>query len=198
MSERADLIYDIYTNQEPIKNFRPFSDLRKEQDERLRVRDYHSQVVLELYLLLEVIDLSPETFTSRALIECFFLNSLVSQRKAELCLISFQLSTSQIGIKMTDEEALFAGQFIMSDTLLYLRKLVPTDQLPRYEVGRALVTRHSSNYQKAVRCHEVIVALSEILGSRCFTMDGDMKTLWVVVKRLALCNQNLNRLIVVK
>jgi len=72
-------IHDIYSEPNFIKTIVPFSDLRSTMNHLLRNRDYHSQCTLgirfahlEFYLILETLDLSKDSFTTRPLIKEMF------------------------------------------------------------------------------------------------------------------------------
>jgi hypothetical protein len=65
-------IHDIYSEPNFIKTIVPFSELRSTMNHLLRNRDYHSQCTLEFYLILETLDLSKDSFTTRPLIKAMF------------------------------------------------------------------------------------------------------------------------------
>jgi len=78
-------IHDIYSEPNFIKTIVPFSELRSTMNHLLRNRDYHSQCTLgirfahlEFYLILETLDLSKDSFTTRPLIKAMFNCKLTS------------------------------------------------------------------------------------------------------------------------
>jgi hypothetical protein len=145
--------------------------------------------------MLEAIDLMKDHFTSRPLIERFFYIALVSQRQAEYALIAHQLSTQQIGINYTDHEKIYAAHFILFSTYQHIRLKVPTNELPPVTIPKKLITRNCTGINIAKRFQAVIQAMTLILHCQIF-QTCDITLLEDVTKRLGLCNQNLNLLIV--
>jgi hypothetical protein len=91
-----NLIHDIFTEPNSIKTIIPFSDLRKTMDTLIRDRDYHSQCVLEFYLILETIKLTSQDFVTARLIQEMFNCAIINQRTSEFAIICSQFDQGYV------------------------------------------------------------------------------------------------------
>jgi len=185
-----ELIHDIYTEPNFIKTIVPFSDLRKSMDNLLRSRDYHSQCTLEFYLILETLDLSKDSFTTRPLIKEMFNCALLNQRTSEYAIICSQFDLGLIGIQMASTEKIYQLYIILHSTLNYVCKIYD----PALPDEPVTFSRSSAPYVLANACQSKIEKLFHMLSDPTIPKKADKDGLNA---RLSLCNQNLNKMYVI-
>jgi hypothetical protein len=184
-----ELIYDIFSEPNAIKTYVPFSDLRQTMDTLIRTRDYHSQCVLEFYLILETIKLTSQDFVTMPLVKEMFNCAILNQRTAEFAIICSQFDQGLIGIKMDSTENLFQLCFILHSTASYLSKtdlVITTPPLT--------LTRSSPKHKLALGSQAQIENIFAMLSDKKLVHDPDNEQL---ISRLCLCNQNLNKMFII-
>ena len=82
-----EMISDIYISPNFIKDHKPFAQLKNEHDQLIRTRDYHSQTVLEFFLIIDAVDLMHEEWISKPHLTEFFHCALINQRMSEYAII---------------------------------------------------------------------------------------------------------------
>ena len=189
MGEHFDMIKDIYLSPNSLAVHAPFSQLKKINDQLLRERGYHSQVVLEFYLLLDAVDLMKEKWVSRSFLEDFLYHALISQRIAEYALVCHQFSVGLVGIKMDSKENLYMLGLCLYALWAHLNILNDAKNFPAL-----LVNRSQTKTEMARMCQQSIEKIFILLGTQKVKDCSDKKML---CGKLALCNQNLNGMLVV-
>lgn len=183
-----DLIKDIYLPDNFIKTVVPFTKFS--MDKLIRTRDYHSQCTLEIYLILQTLELSKDIFVTKPIIEELFDCALLNQRTTEYALICAQFETGLIGMKMDDPIKIYNFYVIISGTLNCMLKYSqhPQPQTP------ILCNRGTPSSQLAQECQKLVEKIFMILSDEDMNSRMDKK---IINPRLCLCNQNMNELYVI-
>jgi len=189
IDENFEMIKDIYLTPNPLTEHVPFKDLREINDKLMRERAYHSQIVMEFYLLVDAAQLMKEKWMSVPLLQDFLYCALINQRVTEYAIVCHHFDVGLAGIKMDSKENLF-----MLGLCLYALWKYLGDILDLSEGIGLLVARTDSKVAIAEICQKNIERIFKLLQNEKVKMWQDKKNL---CKRLALCNDNLNAMIVV-
>ena len=135
--ECFEMIKDIYIAPNSLIAHKPFEKLKRINDQLLREKAYHSQVVLEFYLLIDSVELMKEKWITTPFLQDFLHHALISQRTAEYAIICHQFSAGLIGIKMDSKEALFILGLCLFSTCKYLIEISETQTIPGMMVCRS-------------------------------------------------------------
>ena len=189
--EEVKLIQDIYTAPNPIKVHQPFMNLKKEHDNLMNQRDYHSQVSLEFFIMLDHLKTLKDKWHITPFVNELFYHSLLNQRTSEYAIICNQFSVGLVGIKMDDHAKLYGLYFILHSTYLFLCTHVDT---PAPFAGELICTRETSDRRLAQTCKSRIDLIFGLLNHPSITNSTEKES---ICKRLCLCNQNLNSMITI-
>lgn len=187
--EYFDMIKNIYLSPNCLNEHVPFMELKKIHDRLLRERAYHSQVVLEFYLLIDAASLMKEKWVSVPLLSEFLYSALTNQRITEYAIVCHQFDSGLIGIKLDSKENLFMLGLCLQSLWKYLNDIVEEKE----GLG-LLVSRTDSKSHLAELCQKNIERIFSLLQNEKIKLMTDKKNL---CKRLALCNDNLNNMLVV-
>lgn len=118
-----DEVADVYAVGEvPYHRWRSFADATRPwspagfHSDLLRKRDFHARNAYELAIILGI---TPD-YTCRSSIEYLRVCAVVELRVCEVELAAFQLTSRQIGLYLTDHEALYAAATFLHGAHLHL------------------------------------------------------------------------------
>lgn len=178
---------EIFTNAQPITS--SYTELKKENDMLISHRRYHAQCVKEFDTILTTLEMLPERVLISPYILMLFQQALFNQRMTEYALICHQFNVGVLGFKMESQKDLYGLYYVLDTTREFLQNLILSGcAKPERLDGKSMERDLASCSLKNVEA--IFLLLSDEGFQQCDDKVG-------VIKRLALCNQNLNKMIVI-
>jgi len=166
-----------------------YEELKYENDQLIKHRDYHYEVAKEFLAILNVLNETGETWVTLRMIEQLYYHAMLSLRVVEYGIICHQISVGMIGINISNHENLYQMYFILSKTAMYLAGEIKE----KYEES-VVLNRSSTINQLARKSQELIEKIFAILQHEEIQQAGPRIS--KIVGYLQMANKNLNLLLV--
>lgn len=152
-------------------------------------RRYHAQCTREFDTILTTLEMLPERVLIFPYILMLFQQALFNQRMTEYALICHQFNVGVLGFKMESQKDLYGLYYVLDTTREFMQDLIlPGCARPERLDGKSAKRDLALCSLKNVEA--IFLLLSGEGFQQCENKVG-------VIKRLAICNQNLNKMIVI-
>ena len=178
----------IFTNAQPIT--KSYKELKEENDMLINHRKYHAQCTREFDTILSTLEMLPERVLIFPYILALFQQALFNQRMTEYALICHQFNVGVLGFKLESQKELYGLYYVLDTTREFLQdQVLPGSARPDRLDGKA------TKWDLAMCSLKNVEAIFLLLSDDGFQESSKDKV--AIIKRLAICNQNLNKLIVI-